>query len=58
MGSKQGVGIEELLGCEDDETDCEDMIWVETKGSSNAAEKNGNVEKGIEIGIGKDTIFV
>ena len=50
--------IEEILGCEDDGGDCEDMSWVETKGNANAAEKMVNVEKGIEIRMGKDTSYV
>ena len=55
MVSKEVVGIEELIGCENDEGDYEDVNWVETTGSSKAAEKIGKVEKGMEIEIGKDT---
>ena len=58
MGLEEVVGMEELPGCVDDEGDCEDMSWVETEGSSNAAEKMCNVENGITIEIDKGTTYV
>ena len=58
MGSAEVIGIEELPGCEDDEWDCEDVTWVETEGSSNAAKKMAKFEKGIVTRIGKYTADV
>ena len=39
MGSTEVIGIDELLGYEDDEGDCKDVTWVELEGISNPAEK-------------------
>ena len=49
------VGIEELPSCEYDEESCEYFDWVETKSSSRVAEKIGKFEKGMAMGMGKDT---
>ena len=52
------VGAEELLGCENDKGDCEDSTWVVMECNSKDDEKMGKVEKGIKMGMGKDTTDV
>ena len=58
MGAEEVVGIEELPRYEDDGGDCQDNTWVETQGSSNATKKMCNVERGIEIRMGKEITYV
>ena len=55
ISSGELVGTEELPGCETDEWVCGN---VEMEGNSNVTEEMGKVDKGVEIGIGNDTIGV